>query len=92
MAPAGIACIDLAKQNGSWTVLDEVEGLVIPKDLAKAFRQHKGASKYFQALPKSKQKMMLQWVVLAKLPETRQRRILEIAALAAEQKRPKQFY
>jgi hypothetical protein len=34
---------------------------------------------------------MLQWILFAKRPETRQKRITEIASLAAQQKKPKQF-
>lgn len=34
---------------------------------------------------------MLQWLVLARLPETRQKRIDEIADLAAQNRKPKQF-
>jgi uncharacterized protein YdeI (YjbR/CyaY-like superfamily) len=29
---AGFNAIEIAKQNGSWTILDEVEALVIPND------------------------------------------------------------
>ena len=34
MLPAGLAAIEEAKQNGSWTLLDDVENLVVPDDLA----------------------------------------------------------
>jgi hypothetical protein len=34
---------------------------------------------------------MLQWLVLAKRPETRMKRITEIVALAAQGMKPKQF-
>src|SRR6188768_2880532 len=37
MMPAGLECIEKAKQNGSWEILDEVEELIIPKDLELAF-------------------------------------------------------
>ncbi len=89
MTSAGLAVIDVAKQNGSWTILDEVEELVIPKDLSKAFQNNKGSEKYFLSLSKSKQKYLLQWIVLAKLPQTRQNRIDEIALFASEGKMPK---
>lgn len=91
MTDAGLACIEIAKQNGSWTILDDVEELIIPKDLLKAFRNHKGAKKYFLSLSKSKQKLLLQWIVLAKQPQTRQKRIDEIALCAGEEKMPKQL-
>ncbi|MCE7865078.1 MAG: hypothetical protein DYG99_16205 [Bacteroidetes bacterium CHB5] len=91
MTPAGYECIDAAKENGSWYILDEVEELIIPKDLEKAFKQHKGSKKYFLTLSKSVRKMMLQWLVLARRLETRQKRIDEIAKLAGQKMKPNQF-
>jgi uncharacterized protein YdeI (YjbR/CyaY-like superfamily) len=89
MTDAGLACIEIAKKNGSWKILDEVEELIIPKDLSKAFLNNKGSEKYFLSLSKSKQKYLLSWIVLAKLAQTRQKRIDEIALCASEQKMPK---
>lgn len=91
MTQAGLEMIEIAKQNGSWTLLDEVEDLIIPDDLKKAFEQHKGSKTYFLSLSKSLRKMMLRWIVLAKRPETRQKRIDEVARLAGQNKTPKQF-
>jgi uncharacterized protein YdeI (YjbR/CyaY-like superfamily) len=91
MTKAGLMCIDAARQNGSWTILDDVEELKIPKDLTKEFKTQPGSKDYFKSLSKSVRKMILQWLVLAKRPETRQKRITEIAALAAERLKPKQF-
>ena len=91
MTQAGLDCIEAAKQNGSWTILDLVETLEIPKDLAKAFSKQPGSKKYFLSLSKSARKAILQWVAFAKRPETRQKRIEETAALAAQRKKPKQF-
>lgn len=91
MMPAGHRSIEVAKQNGSWTILDAVEELVIPKDLEIAFKNHKGAKPYFLSLSKSLRKMMLQWLVLARRPETRQKRIMEIAESAGQGLVPKQF-
>lgn len=91
MMPAGYKSIETAKENGSWHILDEVEELIIPKDLEKAFKKHKGSKKYFLTLSKSVRKMMLQWLVLAKRPETRQKRIDEIAKLAGQKMKPNQF-
>jgi len=36
MAPAGLAVVEAAKADGSWTSLDDVEALVVPDDLAAA--------------------------------------------------------
>ncbi len=91
MEPAGLAAIETAKQNGSWTMLDKVEKLTMPQDLTKELKAHPGSGAYFKSLSKSVRKAMLQWIMFAKRPETRQKRITEIATLAAQQKKPKQF-
>jgi uncharacterized protein YdeI (YjbR/CyaY-like superfamily) len=91
MTTAGMESIHLAKHNGSWTILDDVEELVIPADLAAGLRKRPGSEDYFLSLSKSVRKSILQWLVLAKRSETRIRRITEIAQLAADKKKPKQF-
>lgn len=91
MTPAGLATIENAKQNGSWTILDEVEKLVIPKDLIKEFKTRSGSKEFFLSLSRSVRKAILQWVALAKQQETRQRRIREVAQLASQKLKPKQF-
>jgi uncharacterized protein YdeI (YjbR/CyaY-like superfamily) len=91
MMQAGYESIETAKQNGSWTILDDVEELKIPKDLEKEFKTKQGSKDFFLSLSKSVRKGILQWLVLAKRPETRQKRICEIAELAAKKLKPKQF-
>ena len=91
MTQAGLECIEKAKQNGSWRILDEVEALKIPADLEAAFMIHTGAKSFFEGLSKSARKAMLQWLVLAKRPETRQERVHQIAALASKGMKPKPF-
>jgi len=65
--------------------LDNVEELTIPEDLLLELSKRTNATGFFLSLSKSVKKMMLQWIVLAKRPETRQKRILEIVD-AAENK------
>jgi uncharacterized protein YdeI (YjbR/CyaY-like superfamily) len=89
MVAAGFASIEKAKQNGSWTILDDVEELKIPKDLAAAFKSKPWSKDFFLSLSKSVQKVSLQWIVLAKRAETRQKRIAEIAELCFQKKKPK---
>ncbi len=91
MKEAGLACIEIAKQNGSWTILDEVEELIIPDDLEAAFSSQEGSKDFFMSLSKSVRKMMLSWLVLAKRAATRQQRINEIVERAAQKLKPKQF-
>jgi uncharacterized protein YdeI (YjbR/CyaY-like superfamily) len=91
IAQAGLDSIEKAKQNGSWTILDEVEELIIPNDLEKAFESQLGSKDFFLSISKSVRKAILQWLVLAKLSETRQKRIREIAESASQKRKPKQF-
>ncbi len=91
MTKAGLACIEIAKQNGSWEILDSVEELVIPKDLESELNSKVVARDYFLSLSKSVRKAMLQWLVLAKRQETRQKRISEIVEHAEKKGKPKQF-
>lgn len=91
MTEAGYRSVRVAQENGSWNVLDSVEELIVPKDLEKALKAHKGASVFFQSLSKTTRKMMLQWLVMARKPETREKRVAEIASAAAEQKKPRPF-
>lgn len=91
MSQAGFESIEKAKQNGSWTILDSVEELAIPEDLEVAFQANDGSKDFFMGLSKSVRKAILQWLVLAKQQSTRQKRINEIAELAAQKLKPKQF-
>ena len=91
MQEAGHKTIEIAKKNGSWLILDEVEALVIPEDLKKEFNERVGSLEYYESLSKSAKKILLAWVVLAKRAETRQKRIIEIAENASRKLKPKQF-
>lgn len=91
MTKAGFESVEVAKQNGSWTILDEVEALIIPTDLDEALNNQEGAKSYFLRLSKSKRKSLLYWVMSAKRTETRQNRISEVVLHSAQQQLPKQF-
>ncbi len=91
MKEAGYKSIEIAKENDSWTFLDQVEDLVIPADLKAAFENYKGSSEYFDSLSKSIKKILLYWIVSAKRKETRQKRVLEVAENASKKLKPKQF-
>lgn len=87
MAPAGLAAIERAKANGSWTLLDAVEAGVIPDDLGAALDAAPPARANFEAFPKSAKRAMLEWTAQAKRPETRAARIRQIAERAAVNER-----
>ncbi len=91
MKEEGYKSIEIAKENGSWKFLDEVEALLVPEDLKKEFANYKGSMEYFESLSNSAKKILLYWVISAKRKETRQKRILEIAENASKNLKPKQF-
>lgn len=78
---SGLKKIEIAKKNGSWESLDDVENLVIPKDLALAFEQNKVALENYQKFSPSYRKSYLYWLNQAKREETRTIRITEIIKL-----------
>jgi uncharacterized protein YdeI (YjbR/CyaY-like superfamily) len=88
MAEPGLALIEEAKRDGSWTLLDAVEDLIVPDDLAAAFADHPGSRERWDGLPRSVRRAALEWIVQAKRPETRARRIAETARLTAQGERP----
>ena len=88
---SGYDSIAIAKQNGSWIILDEVEELIVPADLENAFNNNNGSKDFFLSLSKSVRKSILYWIVSAKRRETRQKRINEVAELAALKQKPGRF-
>ena len=91
MAPAGQHAIDIAKENGTWSLLDDVENLIVPPDLAEAFGANPGAAEHWASFPRSVRRAILEWIVQAKRPETRARRITETAEKAARGERANQW-
>ncbi|MBC6996881.1 YdeI/OmpD-associated family protein [Cytophaga sp. FL35] len=84
MHVSGLESIKIAKKNGSWSQLDDVENAKIPGDLKQAFSQHPKAYKNFKNFTHSQKKSYLYWLFMAKREATRQKRILEIIQLSSE--------
>ncbi|MDH7447164.1 YdeI/OmpD-associated family protein [Aquimarina sp. 2201CG14-23] len=78
---SGIDVIANAKNNGSWTALDDVENGVIPEDLKKAFNKNPIAFNNYNNFSPSYRKSYLYWLNQAKRQETRDKRITEIIRL-----------
>ena len=94
MTDAGRRVVEAAKADGSWTLLDDVEDLVVPPDLAAAFDAVPGSREQWEAFPRSAKRADLEWVVQARTAPTRAKRIAETAEKAgrgerADQWRPK---
>jgi uncharacterized protein YdeI (YjbR/CyaY-like superfamily) len=86
IAEAGYKVIEIAKQNGSWETLDDVEALIIPEDLELALQTESGLKEIFLNLSRSVIKSHLYRLALAKLPETRQKRISETIEILSQKR------
>jgi uncharacterized protein YdeI (YjbR/CyaY-like superfamily) len=91
MLPAGLAAIEESKRRGTWSLLDDVEDLVVPDDLAAAFDANPPARANWDAFSRSARRGILEWIVQAKRPETRARRIAETATRAARNEKANQW-
>ena len=87
MHQAGMAAIEAAKADGSWTALDRSDALELPADLLGAFDRHEGSRAKWDGFPPGVRKQILEWVYSAKRPETRAKRVEETASLAAQNER-----
>ncbi|MFD2916184.1 YdeI/OmpD-associated family protein [Psychroserpens luteus] len=77
----GLNSIRIAKQNGSWTALDNVEKGIIPVELQQAFDNNSRAFENYNNFAPSYRKSYLYWLNQAKRDATRQKRIAEIIKL-----------
>ena len=84
MHKSGLASIKVAKKNGSWTALDDVEKGVIPEDLKAAFNKNEKAFENYQNFTRGQRKSYLYHLNQAKREETRQKRISEIIQLCQQ--------
>lgn len=84
MHAAGLAAIKIAKQNGSWSSLDDVENGVIPEELQIAFDKNPVAYSNFTNFTRSQRKSYLYWLNQAKRHETRTKRVKVIIHHSAE--------
>lgn len=91
MAEAGLKMIAIAKENGTWSALEDVENLVIPDDLQKAFNEAPEAFENYKAFPPSSKRIILEWIFNAKRETTRKKRIKETIEMAAQNLRANHY-
>lgn len=91
MSAAGLASIEAARADGSWSRIDGSEAAMVPDDLRAALDAAPPAGANFDAFPRGVRKGILQWIEQARTPATRARRIAETAARAAENLRANQW-
>ncbi len=87
MTPAGVAPVEMAKANGAWTFLDDVEQLIVPPDLARALEAVPRATYFYGRFPPSSRRGILEWIKTAKTKETREKRVRETAEKAGRNRK-----
>ncbi len=87
MNEAGLAAVAAAKADGSWSILEPVEALLVPDDLATAMAEHPRARPNWDAFTATAKRAYLLWIVTAKRAVTRRRRVLETADRVARGQR-----
>jgi uncharacterized protein YdeI (YjbR/CyaY-like superfamily) len=87
MNEAGLKAVNLAKSNGRWSFLDEIEKGILPKEVVIALSKDKQAERHFEAFPQSVKKGILEWIISAAKEETRRSRIEKMTEYARINKR-----
>ena len=84
LAEAGARVVEAAKADGSWSRYDSAEAMEIPADLEAALAASPPAAHNFDGFSDAAKRTILRWLIDAKRPETRAKRIAETASLAAK--------
>ena len=79
MAPAGLEAVTRARQNGSWDLLNDIDGLVVPADLEAALAERPNAREKWDVASPSQRRMALAWATQVKSPLLRAQRIARVA-------------
>ena len=87
MAPAGLAAVNRAKEDGSWTILDGPEAGIVPDDLAVAM-DSAGVRDVYEGLTTGARKAILGWLAIAKRDATRSNRIAKTITSLQEGRAP----
>jgi uncharacterized protein YdeI (YjbR/CyaY-like superfamily) len=90
MTPAGEAKIAIALANGQWDFLNDVDALIDPADLTAALAAS-GTEAFWAAQPRTIRRGTLEWIKMAKTPETRAKRIADVTDSARQGLRPSPF-
>ncbi|WP_154853542.1 YdeI/OmpD-associated family protein [Cyclobacterium xiamenense] len=83
MHESGLKAIERATANGLWDFMEDVDQLMVPKDLSDALATYSGATAFFNGINPSSKRFVLRWLKLARTEKTRQKRIEQLTQLAA---------
>jgi len=83
MHQSGLDSIKKGKESELWNFMDDVDNLIIPKDLDVALNKLEGAFDFFSNINDSSKRFVLRWIKLAKTEKTRNSRIEKITKLSS---------
>jgi uncharacterized protein YdeI (YjbR/CyaY-like superfamily) len=88
----GLAKVAAARRDGSWNTLSDIDRIgrspKIPRELEDALAARPAVKEKFDGLSPSQKKLWAWWVLSAKRPETRARRVAETLKGVAAGRRP----
>lgn len=84
MTPAGEQAVAVAQANGMWDHLAVSDRFELPPELVSQLAANPAAQAFYDALPPSSHRIILEWIYTAKTQETKLRRIRETVELAAK--------
>lgn len=88
MTPAGMALVDEAKRRGTWEQATSRRFDVTPPELEAALAADSAAQERWRALAPSHRRQYAYWILEAKRPETRARRVTETVRRVKAELRP----
>lgn len=80
--PSGYNTVEASKKAGLWNFMDDVDHLIVPKDLQEALSKSNEAKLFFEGINASSKRFVLRWIKLAKTAKTRASRIDQIVQLS----------
>lgn len=87
MRPAGLAAVELAKQDGRWeAAYDSFGSASVPGDFQAALEANPAAKAFFETINRQNRYAILHRIQTAKKAETRLRRIQQFVQMLAEHK------
>ncbi len=87
MNARGSAVVEQAVEDGSWSRLEAVDDLTLPRDLADALAGNAVAAGFFARFPASSRRAILEWITIARTPQTRARRVALTVERAGENRK-----
>jgi len=84
MTKSGFEMIEIARKTGHWEAMEEVEQSIVPPDLKEKLDRNEKARRNFTAFSPSSKRVILSWILDARRPETRNKRIEAAVKLAED--------